>query len=79
MDVEEVDDVLPFEYHCYDCGEEFQYKARLRHHQWRLHGYRNPFSLRATGGICALCRFEFHSRARLTKHLGRTDRVATFP
>ena len=76
FDDDDVDDELPFEHHCYDCCEDVQSKARFRHHQWRLHGYRNPFSLRVAGSFCRFCRFEFHNRARLIKTLGRTDKCA---
>ena len=73
-DDNEDSDVLPFIYNCYDCGESFQTNAKLCHHAWRDHGYRNPFSIRITGSVCQICRHEFHTRARLLKHLGRTSK-----
>ena len=55
---------------CTDCGLVFPDHRRLSTHRWSKHGVKND--IRAYIGdisSCPVCKTQFHSRARLIKHL----------
>ena len=59
------------EFLCFVCGSTFKSVPALTTHRARVHGYRNPFSIRVEGSSCLRCGIDFRTRTRLIAHLGK--------
>ena len=56
---------------CSECCRVFPTVSVLVSHRTRVHGHRNPFSIRVQGTVCLRCGVDFRSRPRLIAHLGK--------
>ena len=59
---------------CDQCDFACASIQQLYSHKFDLHGYVNPIRLRMKSSVCIACNIQFHSRARLFRHL--TNRPA---
>ena len=57
------------EHPCSQCASVCPRRDMLLSHASRVHGYRNPAASRVVGSICAACGTNFHTTARLYKHV----------
>ena len=67
------------EHRCQNCSRVFPRRDMMLSHAARVHGYRNPAATRVAGTVCASCGTDFHSTARLYKHVSnRSHRCLQF-
>ena len=53
--------------------------AALQLHKTNSHGLYSQVRLRMTGAICVCCRYQFHGRTRLFRHINyRSDRCKSY-
>jgi len=57
-------------FECSECGKEFASGKQLATHKWKVHRIKSDIRPKiADISVCPVCRTDYHSRARLIKHL----------
>ena len=62
---------LPDQFACTQCASAFPTSVQLHSHLAKMHGYRNPLWYRLHNTVCCHCSLDFHSKARLFRHVYR--------